>query len=124
MASLTRLGKSLGIILRTCHYLRIGTKKDVGENKKEWVICTRFTIGCDLTLMLFLHRFWLVKNKTLNKKYFISLRMYLDIFPTSVPPSSPLAVVLPSVELDSEDILLPGVSRLIQLLWSSTSAGF
>ena len=42
--------------------------------------------------------------------------MYLDIFPTSVPPSSPLAVVLPSVELDSEDILLPGVSRLAQLL--------
>ena len=80
MTSLTELGKSLGIILRTCHYLRIGTKKDVGENKKEWVICTRFTIGCDLTLMLFLHRFWLVKNKTLNKKYFISLRMYLDIF--------------------------------------------
>ena len=47
-----------------------------------------------------------------------------QIFTTSVPPSSHLPAIRPSVEPDSENILLPGASRPTQLLWSSTSAGF
>ena len=39
-----------------------------------------------------------------------------QIFTTSVPPSSHLAAIRPSVEPDSENILLPGASRPTQLL--------